>query len=157
MNNSYFVREGISRPLRSAFGDVIDFTDIGDDTGILTTNNAILVAELRTMIARSRGGVREVTSATEFEALKKKASEGQQRLTLLRAHAQPKPRIDRLDQHVKSAADVNSPRWTDPSTGRSGADTNAGHPLEVPSEIPLPKSLQAAKKPVAKKGKAKEE
>jgi len=157
MNNFYFVREGISRPLRSSFGDPIDFTDIGDDTGILTTNNAILVAELRAMISRSRGGVREVTSATEFEALKKKASEGQSRLNLLLASARPKPRIDRLDQHIRSAADVNSPKFTDPSTGRAGADSNAGHPLEVPSEIPLPKSLQAAKKPVAKKSKAKEE
>jgi hypothetical protein len=157
MNNCHFVREGISRPLRSAFGDSIDFTDIGDDTGILTTNNAILIAELRAMIARARGGVREVSDSAEFEALKKKASEGQQRLNLLLANARPKPRIDRLDQPAKSAAAVNSPRWTDPSTGRSGADTNAGHPLEVPSEIPLPKSLQAAKKPVAKKAKAEKE
>lgn len=157
MNNYYFVREGISRPLRSSFGDPIDFTDIGDDTGILTTNNAVLVAELRAMISRARGGVREVTNAAEFETLKKKASEGQQRLNLLLAGAQPKPRIDRLDQHVKSAAGVNSPRFTDPSTGRSAADANAGHPLEVPTEIPLPKSLQPPKKPVAKKAKAKEE
>lgn len=156
MNHYHFVREGISRPLRSSRGDEIRFTAIGDDTGILTTNNPVIVSELRTMIAHGRGGVREVADALEFEDLKKKASAGQQRLNLLTASAQPKPRIDRLDQHVKSAAGVSSPALLDPSIGKLTTQANAGHPLEVPSEIPLPPSLQDAKKPTAKRGKKAE-
>lgn len=154
--NYYFVREGVARPLRTSRGDIIAFTEIGDDTGILTTSNPIIVSELQTMIAQGRGGVRQISDPAEFETLKKKASDGQQRLNLLRANAQPKPRIDRPDQLARNAAVASSPTFTDPTVGKQVLDNTIGHPLEVPSEIPLPPSLQDAKKPTAKRGKKAE-
>ncbi len=36
---NYFVRYGITRPLRLPTGDIVPFASIGDDTGILETNS----------------------------------------------------------------------------------------------------------------------
>lgn len=152
MSNYYFVREGIARPLRSTNGNVIHFDPIGDDTGILATNNVQIAGEIRSLITRQKFGLREVAGPDAFEALKKKANDGQRRLDSLLANSVPKPRIDRLDQPGRNAAAGSSPEFVDPTTNKSSIDSKAGHPLEVPSEIPLPPALSEAKKPQAKKG-----
>jgi hypothetical protein len=146
---AYFSRQGIARPLRSVRGDVIHFTDIGDDTGILTTNNPVIISELRGLIIQQKFGLSEVT-LDQFEAQKKRASAGQKRLDSLLGSALQKPRIERLDQPVKSAAVGSS--LLDPSTQRVD-NGSVGTPLEVPSEIPLPVKAGKATKPEPKKGK----
>ncbi len=95
-------------------------------------------------------GVKEV-SAEAFDELKKKASAGELRLRSVRSRsAEPELRVERLDQGQKSAAGESN--LLDPTVGASQKPGN-GHPLEVPSEIPLPPSIAKATKPVAGKPK----
>lgn len=147
---NYFVRYGITRPLRLPTGDIVPFASIGDDTGILETNSNLTISELRKLQAQQRMGVKEV-SAEAFDELKKKASAGELRLRSVRSRsAEPELRVERLDQGQKSAAGESS--LLDPTVGASQKPGN-GHPLEVPSEIPLPPSIAKATKPVAGKPK----
>lgn len=148
----YFVRYGITRPLRIPTGDIVPFESIGDDTGLLETNNSLTVSELRKLQAQSKMGVKEV-SPEEFAELKKKATAGELRLRSVRSRsAEPELRVERLEQPQRSAVDGNS--LLDPTVGSSNKPGN-GHPLEVPDEIPLPPSIKAATKPVAAKPKKK--
>lgn len=149
---THFVRYGITRPLRLPTGDVVPFTPIGDDTGILETNSALIIGELRKLQAQQRMGVKEV-SPEDFVELKKKASDGEFRLKSVRSRsAEPELRVERLDQAQRSVADGNS--VVDPTVGPSKLPGN-GQPLEVPSEIPLPPAIAKATKPVAGKPKKK--
>jgi len=68
----------VSRPLRSSKGWPVIFDDIGDDIGILETNDPFLISELEATMASQKGGVREVVTDEEWEVTKKKASEREQ-------------------------------------------------------------------------------
>lgn len=66
----YFKKELVSRPLYLPGGGKVGFTNIGDDTGLLATEDGFLIAELSKLAARHKGGVVELNVAA-YEDLKK--------------------------------------------------------------------------------------
>lgn len=66
----FFKKELVSRPLYLPGGSKVGFVNIGDDTGLLATEDGFLIAELSKMAARHKGGVVEIT-AEAYTDLKK--------------------------------------------------------------------------------------
>ncbi len=62
--------------LNTSRGYTVPFAEVGDGWGVLATEDAYLIGELRKAQAEQRGGVMEI-EATEFEELKKKESPSQ--------------------------------------------------------------------------------
>lgn len=66
----YFRKEIVSTPLYLKGGGRVPFVALGDDVGILETDDAALIGQLEVAIKRRMGGVVAIT-AEEFEELKK--------------------------------------------------------------------------------------
>lgn len=142
-----FIKELVSRPLRSSKGWPIQFEPVGDDMGILETNDPFTIGELRKCIAASRGGVREVTSDEEWEDAKKKASEREQWRQRVKSPWSDPVRIERGTKRQPASPATGSAPPPDPSIK---SPPPIGKAIEVPAKIePAPKT---ARKPKAAKG-----
>jgi hypothetical protein len=126
-----FLKELVSRPLRTSKGWPVQFTPIGDDTGILETNDPHLIRELRDMILAQRGGVREITSDEEWEETKKKASEREQYRQRVKSPWSDPVRLENPTRKAASPAIASAP-VPDPSLP---TPPPIGKAIEVPAEI----------------------
>ena len=138
-----FKKELVSRPLYTSKGHPIQFQNIGDDIGLLETNDPHLISELEALIKRGGKGVVEILSDEEWEAQKKMASARDS----FRQRSKPRfdsPRID-SPQVVRPAS--AAPAIADPSIPPASNEEPVGKALEIPSE-------DAIKKPKGRRPKA---
>lgn len=125
-----------SSPLYVA-GRVVPFTLIGDDEGVLATENETLIGHIRDAIKRGVGAVREVTEA-EFEDAKKKPVSD----WLAKLSSPPELVIMAVSQVVKSQ----------PGHSAAQADAATASSPEPKSEPAKPRVQDiAAHRPVARK------
>lgn len=144
MKTKTYLKEIVSRPIRDSKGMPIQFTPIGDDMGFLQTNDPVLINGLDTMIRQRRGGVREITSEEELEALKKKAEVRDEFRSRARTqYAQP-ARLGDPARRTASPATANPPP-PDPSLKEQ--------PVPVGAPIDPAPLIKAARRPRASKGK----
>lgn len=144
-----FIKELVSRPLRTSKGWPIQFHPVGDDLGILETNDPFTVSELRKFIAAGRGGVREVTSEEEWDEVKKKATEREQWRQRVKSPWSDPVRIERSSRKAASPATESVP-VPDPALP---SPPPIGKPIEVPKEIKP--AAKTGRKPKAVKGDGK--
>lgn len=138
-----FKKELVSRPIYTSKGHPIPFQDIGDDIGILETNDPLLVSELDALIRRGGKGVVEIKTDEEWEAQKKMASDR----ALFRQRSRPRFDAIRIDNpQVARPANV-APKIADPSVPVVAVEEPVGKALEVPSD-------DAIKKPRGRRPKA---
>ena len=138
-----FKKELVSRPIYTSKGHPIPFQDIGDDIGLLETNDPLLISELDALIRRGGRGVVEVTSDEEWEAQKKMASD---RASF---RQRSKSRFDgiRIDSPQVARPVNDAPKIADPSIPVVAVEEPVGKALELPSE-------DAIKKPRSRRPKA---
>ena len=145
----YYLKEVLSRPLRTKSQIAIPWNDAGDDCGWLETNDPRLIAELDAAVAKRIGGVRSVTKEDVIDA-KKKASERQSFIAKNGPHWSGSPRIDNQSPFptAKRAGSGEDPgRQFDPSIPmqNTAAPEPVGAPLEIPSNVPAAKRQRAPK------------
>jgi hypothetical protein len=83
---NYFKKELISNALRLPNGKAVRFERVGDDTGLLATEDEGLIEELKKVMARKVGGVTEI-ALEEFEEIKKNPPARPSRLRSLDARS----------------------------------------------------------------------
>lgn len=144
----WFKKEGMRRPLYTGKGWPIQFEDIGDDTGILATNEPYTLKELEKWIQSGRGGVIEITQE-QAEAEKKRTTEREQHLR--RVNGSRNPQI-RLEAKPSAASPATSAKASpDPSVPEK---IPIGAPVEIPTvpEPPRkgrrPKAVKADENPI---------
>lgn len=143
-----FLKELVSRTLRSSKGWPILFEDIGDDTGILETTDPFTIRELEAAITSQRGGVKEILTEEDWEAAKKKANEREQYRQRVRPMSEQLVRLE-PKRRVASPA-TGSALPPDPSLPVS---TPIGKPIEVPETLPImPKRTNRRPKAVTAEG-----
>lgn len=138
-----YKKELVSRVLYTSKGHPIQFLNVGDDIGLLETNDPHLISELDALIKRGGKGVVEITSDEEWEAQKKMASDRDS------FRQRNKQRFDgiRIDQ-AKAAPPANAaPKVADPSIPPAPKEEPVGKALEIPTE-------DAIKKPRGRRPKA---
>ena len=140
----------MSRPLRSSKGWPVIFDDIGDDIGILETNDPFLISELEATMASQKGGVREVVTDEEWEVTKKKASEREQWRLRAKSFSEKPVRLE-MKARVASPATASA-LPPDPSLS---PPLPVGKPLEIPTELPKAPKLSRRPKPVTGDGSPK--
>lgn len=146
-----FLKELVSRPLRTSKGWPIQFQNIGDDTGVLETNDPYTISELRGLIAAGRGGVREISSDAEWEEVKKKANAREQYRQRVKSPWSEPVRIERASRRDASPATASEPA-PDPSIP---TPPPIGKPIEVPKEIVPAIKPKTGRRPKAVKGDGK--
>lgn len=149
----WFKKEGMRRPLYTGKGWPIQFEDIGDDTGILATNEPYTIKEIEKWIESARGGVIEITKE-QAEAEKKRTTEREQHLRRVVGSRQPQLRVEGRPQGVSPATSAKAS--PDPSVPDR---VPIGAPVEVPAvpEPPKrggrrPKAVKADENPVEATG-----
>jgi hypothetical protein len=110
----YFKKELVSNALRLPNGKAVRFEKVGDDTGLLATEDEGLIEELKKVMARKVGGVTEI-AVEEFEEIKKNPPARPSRLRSLDARSVikllRKPSIPSVDVEA-----VKSEPLVEPST-----------------------------------------
>jgi len=128
VQTQYFVKELISNRVRLPSGRPIPWTFVGDDTGVLATNDPSLITELTQASYRQIGGIRLVTEAEFEDAKKKSTAEELRKLSLYKAnnHFQ----APRLAEDGVPAVEVKP--LPKPTVSPSG------QPIATPSTLPIP-------------------
>jgi hypothetical protein len=123
-----FVKELVSNPIRLPSGRPVPWEDVGDDTGVLSTNDPSLITELENAARRQVGGIRLVTAA-EMEDVKKKSTvEELHKLSLFKANNQYRG--------VRLAGDAAPVVEVKPLPAAKVSP--AGQPIATPTELPIP-------------------
>lgn len=117
---TYFIKEVLSNPIRLPNGTKINWIDVGGDVGVLETNSADLISELKNAEARHVGGVYEIEKDKYDDLIKKKGVGSQRRESLLQVVRQFS--LKQSTQEKDLVGNV--------------AEVEVGQPLEVPIEIP---------------------
>lgn len=133
-----FLKELVSRTLRSSKGWPILFEDIGDDTGILETTDPFTIRELEAAMLARKGGVHEVLSDEEWTEAKKKATEREQYRQRVKPLSEQLVRLEPKKRAASPATGSAPP--PDPSLP---TPPPVGKVLEVPTDLPAaPKRIQ---------------
>lgn len=126
IESSYFIKEILSNAIRLPSGRKVPWEPVGDDVGVLATNDPQLISELETASRRGVGGVRQVDLRGYEDAKKKSTAEELRKVSLFRANNQF--RTPRLSEDVAPAVEVKPLPRVSPS----------GQPIATPSTLPLP-------------------
>ena len=125
----YFVKEIVSNPIRLKSGRPVPWEEVGDDTGVISTNDPSLIEELESAAKRQVGGIRAVT-LEEFEDVKKKSgAEELRKLSLFKANNQ--------FREVRLAGDAAPVVELKPLPAASQVSP-AGQPIATPTTLPIP-------------------
>lgn len=95
----YFRKEIVSTPLFLKVGGKVPFVALGDDIGILETEDATLIGQLEVAIKRRMGGVVAIT-AEEFEELKKNPPAPRLKPSSLKPWSQIQPQSNPQEEAV---------------------------------------------------------
>lgn len=148
----WFKKEGMRRPLYTGKGWPIQFEDIGDDTGVLATNDPYTIKELEKVIQSGRGGVIEINQE-QAEAEKKRTTERELHLRRVNGSRTPQLRVEGKPSAASPATSAKaSPDPSIPDKIPIGAPVVVPEVPEPPKRGKRPKAVTASEKPVEATG-----
>lgn len=126
IDTAYFIKEIVSNPIRLPSGRKVPWEAVGDDVGVLATNDPQLISELENAARKQIGGVSKVDLAGYEDAKKKSSAEELRKISLFKAN---NPfRTPRLSEDAAPVVEVKPlPKVSPP-----------GQPIATPVNLPLP-------------------
>jgi len=123
-------KELVSRPLYLPGGAVVKFINVGDDTGVLATEDGYVASELSKLAARKKGGIIETDQAT-YDDLKKNPLTKVGSLSNSNNAQELRQHIRMLEAKVRQLSGVAEDKRPSPVQVETPK-------IEVPRDIPRP-------------------